>query len=362
LIFIVCSAFTIFTNRSTIKEHSMSDKPATIKEIAKRLGVSVSTVSRALNDHSTIGLVTRMRVKKLAEELKYEPNQRAIQFLKGKSHTIGVILPELSESFFSAAISGIEDIAYKRNYTVLFAQSHDNAVREKELVEKMRMQGVDGMLISVAKTTSSYEHFEQLKKHRIPVVFFDRIPPLSNIHYVASNLESGTFKAVSYLLKKGHRTIGMINGPSTLIATKERKNGYIRSMTSHRLKYDPSLIISCDLTEEGTIGVMENLLAHKRKPTAIVTFNDYVALFAIRYARTRGIKINEDIEFVSYANLPIINYMDHMPVASVEQFPYRQGEKAADILLDLIAQPQKETEQAFYTVIIESELVAGKNK
>jgi DNA-binding LacI/PurR family transcriptional regulator len=362
LIFIVCIGFTIFTGTAAIQFKDMSDKPATIKEIAKRLGVSVSTVSRALNDHSTIGLVTKMRVRKLADELKYEPNQRAIQFLKGKSHTIGVILPELSESFFSAAISGIEDIAYKRNYTVLFAQSHDDAAREKELVEKMRLQGVDGLLISVAKTTSTYEHFELLKKHRIPLVFFDRIPPLSNIHYVASNLESGTFKAVTYLLKKGHRTIGMINGPATLVATKERKNGYIRAMTSQRLKYDPSLMISSDLTEDSAIMAMDKLLGHKRKPTAIVTFNDYIALFAIRYARTKGVKINEDIDFVSYANLPIINYMDHMPIASVEQFPYRQGEKAADILLDLIGQPHQGSEQAYYSIVIESELVAGTIK
>lgn len=107
----------------------MSDKPATIKQIAKILNVSVSTVSRALSDHPSIGLTTRMRVKKLALELNYEPNHRAIQFLHGKSFVIGVILPELSESFFSAAINGIEDVAYKKNYTVLLAQSHDDAER-----------------------------------------------------------------------------------------------------------------------------------------------------------------------------------------------------------------------------------------
>lgn len=339
----------------------MSDKPATIKEIAKRLGVSVSTVSRALNDHSTIGLTTKMRVKKLAEELNYEPNQRAIQFLQGKSHTIGVILPELSESFFSAAISGIEDIADKRNYTVIFAQSHDDAEREKKLVEKMRTQRVDGLLVSVAKTTSTFDHFEVLKKSNIPVVFFDRIPPVKNIHFVASNLETGTFKAVSFLLKKGHRTIGMINGPATMLATLERKNGYIKAMTSHRLKFDPTLVITCDLTESGTTVAMDKLLNHKRKPTAIVTFNDYVALFAMRYARSNE-QPGMAIDFVSYANLPIINYLDHTPIASVEQFPYKQGEKAAEILMDLIHQPHQESEQAYFNVLIESELVFNSSK
>lgn len=342
----------------------MSDKPTTIKEIAKLLDISVSTVSRALNDHSSIGLITKMRVKKMAKELNYEPNQRAIQFLQGKSHTIGVILPELAESFFSAAISGIEDIAYKRNYTVLLAQSHDDADREKLLIEKMKMQRVDGLLISVSKTTNTYEHFEAFKKSNIPIVFFDRIPPVKNIHFVSSNLESGTYEAVNFLLKKGHRTIGMINGPTNLVASTERKNGYIKAMTSHRLKFDPSLMLNCDLTEAGTIEAMDTFLNHKRKPTAIVTFNDYVALFAIRYARSLNIQINKDIDFVSYANLPLINYMDFTPIASVEQFPYKQGKKAADILLDLINKPKgdSESETAYYNVVVESELIIGKDK
>lgn len=334
----------------------MSEKPTTIKELAKILQISVSTVSRALNDHSSIGQATKMRVKKLAEELNYEPNQRAIQFLHGKSFVIGVILPELSESFFSAAITGIEDVAYKRNYAVLLAQSHDDAAREKLLVDKMKNQRVDGLLVSVSKTTSSYEHFEAFKKLNIPVVFFDRIPPLKDIHYVASNLEAGTFEAVNFLLKKGHRAIGMINGPATLAASTERRDGYIRAMVSNRLKFDPSLIIGCDLSEEDTIKVMDNMLAHKRKPTAIVTFNDHIALFAMRYANSLQLK---DLEFVSYANQPFIHYMNYTPIASVEQFPYKQGKKATDILIDLINQPKNESgkEQAYFHVVIESQLV-----
>lgn len=339
----------------------MSDKPATIKEIAKILKISISTVSRALNDHSSIGLTTKMRVKKLASELNYEPNQRAIQFLHGKSFVIGVILPELSESFFSSAISGIEDVAYKRNYTVLLAQSHDDAEREKLLVEKMKTQRVDGLLVSVSKTTSTYEHFEIFRKLNIPVVFFDRIPPIKNIHYVASNLETGTYEAVNYLLKKGHRSIGMINGPNTLVASHERKEGYVKALIANRLKFDPSLIVSCDLSESGTIEVMDAMLSHKRKPTAIVTFNDYVSLFAMRYVRSLNLT---GIDFVSYANLPIINYMDYTPIASVEQFPYKQGKKAADILIDLINKPKNEegTEQAYFNVIVESELVVSHSK
>jgi LacI family transcriptional regulator, repressor for deo operon, udp, cdd, tsx, nupC, and nupG len=337
----------------------MAEKQATIKEIAKSLNISVSTVSRALHDHPGIGLITKIRVKQLAKELNYEPNQTAIFFQKGRSFNIGVILPELSESFFSSAISGIEDTANKRNYTVLLAQSHDNEDTERKLVAKMKSQRVDGMLVSITKNTSSYDHFEILKKFNIPVVFFDRIPPLKNIHSVACNMETGTFEAVNFLLRKGHRVIGMINGPETLFATGERKEGYIQALIKNRLKFDPSLLVNCDLTEPGTIKAMDELLHNKRKPTAIVTFNDYVALFAIRYARSLNIIINRDLTFVSYANLPLINYMDYIPVASVEQFPYLQGQKATDILIDLLMNPNKndEAKQAFYNIIVESQLV-----
>jgi LacI family repressor for deo operon, udp, cdd, tsx, nupC, and nupG len=337
----------------------MSDKPTTITEIAKILGISASTVSRALHDHASIGLTTKIKIKQLAKELNYEPNQTAIYFQKGRSYTIGVILPELSEAFFSAAISGIEDTANKRNYTVLLAQSHDSEENEKKLVAKMKNQRVDGLIISITKNTSSYDHFDTLKKSNIPVVFFDRIPSMKNKHSVACNMETGTFEAVNFLLKKGHRTIGIINGPATLFAAKERKDGYIQALYKNRLKYDPTLMVNCDLTEEGTLKAMDELLSQKRKPTAIVTFNDYVALFAIRYARSLNIKINEELTFVSYANTPLINYMDYVPIATVEQFPYLQGQKATDILIDLLNKPNRkdEAEQAYYDIIVESQLV-----
>lgn len=337
----------------------MSRKPTTIKEIAKLLNISPSTVSRSLSDHPSIGLTTRQKVKHLAKELNYERNETAIFFQKGKTYTIGVILPELSEAFFSSAISAIEDTAYKRNYTVLLAQSHDDAEKEKQLVAKMKDHRVDGLLVSVAKTSTSFEHFEKLKQYNIPAVFFDRIPPLPNIHYVACNMMTGTVEAVSYLLKKGHRAIGLINGPSTLSASGERQEGYIKAMMKNRYKYDPSLVVSCDLTEASTQAALDELLASKRKVTAIVTFNDYVWLYAMKYARSLGIAPNKDLEFVSYANLPMIGYMETSPLASVEQFPGLQAQKATEILLDLlcIEKNPPEEQEAYYKVVVESQLI-----
>ncbi|HEV7621486.1 MAG TPA: LacI family DNA-binding transcriptional regulator, partial [Flavisolibacter sp.] len=335
----------------------MSFQP-TIKEIAKKLNVSVSTVSRALHDHPSIGLRTKMRVKELAKELNYEPNQTAIFFQQRKTFTIGVILPELSEAFFSSAISGIEDTANKNNYTVLLGQSHDDEQREKQIVETMKNHRVDGLIVSLSKNTVDLAHFEMLKKFNIPIVFFDRIPNMPNIHYVACNMESGTVQAVNFLLKKGHRIIGMINGPQKLLASQQRLDGYLKALKNNRLKFDPDLIISSDLTKQGTEDAMHKLLFQKRKPTAIVVFNDYVALDAAQYARKMKLKINKDISFVSYANFPINDHTIYPPMASVEQYPYIQGQKATETLMDLLSKNLKEGENnIYYKIIVESQLV-----
>jgi LacI family transcriptional regulator, repressor for deo operon, udp, cdd, tsx, nupC, and nupG len=344
----------------------MENRLPTIKEIAKQLNISVSTVSRALHDHPSIGLRTKMRVQELAKELKYEPNQTAIFFQQGKTFTIGVILPELSEAFFSSAISGIEDAATKANYTVLLGQSHDSIDKEKQLIETMKKHRVDGLLVSISKNSINYEHFEALQRYNIPIVFFDRIPKMPNIHYVACNMLSGTIQAINFLFKKGHRIVGMINGPEKLPATKERLDGYIQAMTKSRLKYDPALVVNCDLTKEGVIAATKELLTAKRKPTAIVTFNDYVALDAVQQAIKMKLKINKDICFVSYANFPISDYTAFPPLASVEQFPYQQGQKAAETLMELLQKKSTgntDTENfTYYKIILESQLVIHNDK
>ncbi len=336
----------------------MDSKVVTIKEIARRLNISPSTVSRALHNHKSIGLRTKTNVQQLAKELNYEPNQTAIFFQQRKTFTIGVILPELSEAFFSSAISGIEDCANKNNYTVLMGQSHDNEEREKQLVETMKSHRVDGLIVSIAKNTIKYDHFESLKKFDIPIVYFDCIPTMENIHYVACNMSSGTTQAYTYLRNLGHKTIGMINGPTNLLASRERVEGYRNALTKARLKYDPSLIISCDLTTENIYKATEKLLALKTKPTAIIAFNDYVLLDAVQAAKKLKLKINKDISFVSYANLPISNYSAHPPLASVEQYAYQQGQKAMEIMLDLLSKDKTENGNVtYYKIILEPQLV-----
>ena len=339
----------------------MENKITTLKEIARRLNFSVSTVSRALHNHPSIGLRTTAQVHKLAKELNYEPNQTALLFKQQKTNTIGVILPNLKEEFFSQAINGIEDVAKLNKYSVLIGQSHDDVEQEKQIITAMKNQRVDGIIISISKYTNTYDHLIEMEKYNIPVVFFDRVPDLSTVHKVSSDISAGTKQAIEFLIKKGHKRIGVINGPEEMKSCRERTNAYIEVLKKKRIKIDLSLVVTTDLTQEKTYEAMDELLKLKQPPTAIVTINDYVALDAIQFARKAKLKINKDICFVSYANLPITNYLEFPPLASVEQFPYQQAKKATEILFENFEkQKSAEIESVYHNIVIEGQLVENR--
>lgn len=339
----------------------MRSNAPTIKEIAKMLNMSASTVSRALHDSEEISQATIQRVKEVAQELGYEPNQTA-QFLQsGKTLTLGVILPHLSEVFFSEAISGIEDYASEHNYNVLMGQSHDETKREKKIVEAMKNHRVDGILVSIAKDTTDIEHFEALEKYDIPVVYFDRVPDKNNTHTVTCRVQSGMADAVGFLVKDGHTRIAFINGPKELLTSKERMTGFEHAMKSNQLKINPEFVVHSDLSFDTTHRAMERLLTLNPVPTAVIAFNDYVALDAMQYSRRMNIKINSDICFVSFSNLPFCNYLENPPMASVEQFPYRQGQRATEMLLEILNTKDKiGTPGNYKKIILEPRLFIHK--
>ena len=337
------------------------DRLPTIKEIAKRLNVSVSTVSRALHDHPGIGLRTKMRVQQLALELDYAPNQNAIFFKQRKTFTIGLVLPNLKEEFFSEAINGIEEVATRHKYNVLISQSRDDIDRERQIVTTMKNNRVDGIIASLGANTTTYDHFAALKRYNIPLVFFDRVPTLPEFNKVYSNMNSGTREAIEFLIDKGHRRIGVLNGPEKMRSSKERTETYMQVLIKKRLKIDLGLVISTDLTRESTLTAMQHLLAQRPRPTAVLVINDYIALDAMQYARQQKLKINKDICFVSYANLPITSYLETPPMASVEQYPYQQGAKAAEILMQILGREEKDNTPAqpetFQNVVINGQLI-----
>lgn len=321
------------------------------------LHLSVSTVSRALHDSKNISTATIKRVKEVAAELEYEPNQTAMFLQSGKTLTLGVILPNLSEVFFSEAISGIEDFASDHNYNVLMGQSHNEPEREKKILEAMKNHRVDGLLVSIAKNTKDFSHFEALKKYDIPVVFFDCVPENQDAHTVTCKVEAGMNEAVEFLKKKGHTRIAYISGPKDLLTNRERMAGYQSSLKLLHLEYNPKFVVYSDLSQQSTHHAMQNLLSLKVEPTAVIAFNDYVALDAMQYASKMNIRINKDISFVSFSNLPIYTYMENPPLASVEQFPYRQGQRATELLLEILNATQGERSQGpFQKIILEPRL------
>lgn len=316
----------------------------TLKEMAKRLNVSVSTVSRGLVGHPRIGLGMRMKVQQMAKELGYEPNGLAVSFKSKKTFIIGVIVPFVREEFFSNAICGIEDIASQHNYTILFGQSYDDIDNEIRLVDVMKRQRVDGLIISLSKASSNTHHIDTLSRLNIPVVYFDRVPAAGTVNKVYCDVQDGTKKLVSKLLAKGIRRIALINGPDTLAASKDRLNGYMETMAKFKLKVDMQLVETTDFSVEGTYEAMCKLMSVKPSPQAIISFNDYVHMDVIQYAIQQKIKVNEEVVFASFANLPITNYTVHPPLMALEQYPYKQGESAMNMLLQVIEHKSKSVE------------------
>ena len=188
--------------------------------------------------------------------------------------------------------------------------------------------------------------------------FFDRVPALPDAYTVSCNLENSSVALVDRLVNKGHKRIGFIKGPETIIQSGQRLNGYYEGLKKNKLKAENSCIVQTDLTKKKTQDAIHKLLALKNPPSAVIAFNDYVALDGIKYCRSQGLKINKDIFFVSYANLPITSYLDDPPIASVEQFPYQQAEKATEILLRLI-QSKGEDENVPHSIVLESKVVVN---
>lgn len=337
-----------------------NNKLPTIKEIAKKLNISASTVSRALHDHKSIGAVTTMRVHQAAKELGYEVNKSALFFKQQKTYTIGVIIPNLAEPFFSSALTGVEDYAEDFKYTVIIGQSLDNVDREKRIVENMKDHRVDGILVSLTKDTCTYEHFDSLKKYNIPIVFFDRVPNKKDIHYVAGNLHSGMLQAIIKLVDMGHQKIGLINGPAKLAATLQRLEIYLKCLRSNALPVDYDIIASTTLSKSDNRDAMQKLLDLKERPTAVIVFNDYVLLDCIAAVKDANLVVNKDISFISFANLPIWEYMDTMPLGSIEQFSYQQASKATEFLFKLIEKGNNTQSPDFEYLqcIIDSEMVS----
>ena len=306
----------------------------TIKDIAKSLNISVSTVSRALNNNPDISLKTRNLVQKYAKEQKYNPNSWAQLLRSNHSSIIGVIVPELANIFFSNVLAGIEDIAGKHGYNVIVCQSNENYEKEIRNVDTLIKARVSGVISSLSKTTFKYDHFQELIDRDIPVVFFDRICTGIDTSKVVVDDYSGTFSATEYLIETGCRRIAFFSAPFHLEISKNRKNGYLDALRKHNIAVDERLIYLADTKKQGYLKALE-VLEERNRPDGFMTMNDYTASGIILAAKQLDLKIPDDISVCGFSNSKISQDTDPM-LTTVDQHPRKVGEEAIELLLEKI--------------------------
>ncbi len=329
----------------------MGRENITIKDIARELGISPSTVSRALKDHPDISKATRDAVSELAERWNYRPNPIALSLKSGSSKTIGVIIPDVVHYFFSTVISGIEDVVYQRDYNMILCQSNEMWEHEIKNIRTLLSSRVDGILASVAKTTTDFSHYRSILDKDIPLVFFDRAAEDLKTDSVVIDDETGAYKAVNHLLRSGKKRIVHLSGPQQLSIARNRLSGYLKAMKEYRLTPSETDIVNCDDIESAE-AVIPGLLMRNPRPDAFFAVNDLTAAQALMIIKRHGLKIPEDIAVVGFTNSQIATLTDPS-LTSVDQKGYEMGQVAAKMLIDRIEKPRGPLQNR----IITSELV-----
>jgi len=313
----------------------MSTEQVTIKDLASRLNVSPSTVSRALHDSPEISKATRKAIHQLAKELNYQPNSVAMSLRQKQTFTIGVIVPEIVHYFFSSVISGIEDAAYENNFQVILCQSNERYVQEIMNIKTLAQSQVDGILISYSKETKDFEHIKRIVDKGIPVVFYDRSPESLVVDSVIVDDFGGAYQAVDHLIKSGCKRIAHFYGPHHLEINLERTKGFKSAMLDHGLNIDHDLVIEADSFKTGYKKV-QKLIEDGKKIDGLFTVTDLTAVGAIKGIKTRGLKVPGDIAVVGFGDDSTLSQMVDPTLSSVIQPGFDMGTKATKLLLDRI--------------------------
>jgi Transcriptional regulators len=312
----------------------MKKPQITIKDIARALSISPSTVSRALKNHPDISQDTKDSVGKYAKEHNYKPNTLALSLRMSKNNTIGVIVPEINNYFFSSVLSGIEQVANQEDFNVILCQSDENYEKEVRNVQALLSTRVSGVLASLCKHTTNYDHFQEIVDDEIPIVFFDRICIGINTDRVVVDDYAGAFAAVEYMIQTGCKRIAFYSSPFHLEISKNRKNGYLDALRKYGLTVDNSLIHVCDTREEAII-ITPEILDRPDRPDGFFAINDHCAAGIMYAVKLAGLKIPEDIAIFGFSDGELARACDPM-LSTVEQHGYEMGKHAATLLLDKI--------------------------
>ena len=310
-------------------------QPITMKDIARDLGVSVATVSRALNNSSAISRQRREMIQTYAREHNFTPNILAKDLRNTKTKPvslIGLILPEVVHHYFASVLDGVENEARRRGYRILVGQSHEDFEREVELCQSFYESRVCGIIISLAKNTKEYDHFRELQQRGLPIVFYDRICHGINASRVVVDDYQGAFNAVEHLISTGCRRIAFFGSPMHMEISKNRYNGYKDALLKHGLPIDEHIVRICDNREDAERITPELMLAPER-PDAFFAINDDTAIGILRTVKRSGLRVPEDISVCGFGDGFRAKASDPQ-LTTVNQLGQEVGREAAGLLID----------------------------
>ena len=334
----------------------MKFEAITIKDIAKALGLSTSTVSRALRGSYEISTETKKLVLEYAEKLNYRPNPIAQSLKEKRSRSIGIIVCEIANNFFSQAINGIESVAYKKGYYVIISQSHESYEREVSNAQYLASRSVDGLLVSLSTETTDFSHLKKLHEKGLPIVFFDRVTEEMQTHKVIANNFNGAYEATEHLLRSGFKRIAHVTISPHLSITKERLAGYKAALADNGVPFDESLVKYCKyggLIISETEQAIDTLLELPKKVDAIVAASDKLSTGCLSTLAKRDIKIPDDMALVGFTNSSLTEVF-HPSMSSVRQPAFEMGQVAMEMLIQIIESRRPVTE--FETRVLNTEL------
>jgi LacI family transcriptional regulator len=326
----------------------------TIKDIAKALEVSPSTVSRALSDHPDISDSTKDKIIEKANSLNYNPNTIAQSLKSNRTKMIGVIVPEIEHSFFSSAISGIEEVAYQSGYITVVCNSNESYEREVVNTNALVSNRAAGLIVSIAQTTIKSEHLKAVMERNIPLVFFDRVIEELNTFKVIIDDKMSAHKVVSYLIDKGYKKIAHLAGNQEVNICRLRLDGYREALSDHNLPVDENNIFFGGLHEMDGYNSVKKLIDEDNIPDAIFAVNDPVAIGAFKKLKERGYSIPEEVAIVGFSNNPITELIQPK-LTTVNQPAFKMGKKAAELIIKQIESKEPVTD--FTTEVLDTELI-----
>ncbi len=308
----------------------MKQHHITIKDIARTLGISPSTVSRALKDHPDISAETKQQVQQLAQSVNYRPNALALGLRKAKTNTIGIIVPEIVHHFFSTVISGIDDAAFAAGYSTIVCQTNEDEGRERKQIQTLLDSRVDGLLISISKTTTHIDHLQELVDNDTPVVFFDRVCDNIESHRVITDDFEGARIATHHLINMGCRRIAHLTGAPSLQISKGRLDGYKTALQEAGIAIDENIIIECD-SPERIPEVEDKITTIAAEIDGIFAINDDTAISVMRLLMHNGYRVPDDIQVIGFGDGPYSSMVEP-PLTTVRQQGYDMGRIAMEML------------------------------